>query len=448
MTRVLVVGLGVSGAEVARVLSAKGAGVLASDAGPVDPGLRASLEASGVEVESDGHERARAELGSFDLAFASPGISPLRGFLSEVVASGVHIASELDLAMELTGAPVVAVTGTNGKTTVCRLAEGIGRAAGLDVYACGNLETKFITAAHEHPGADAFVVEASSFSLHFARRFRPRVAIVTSLSPDHLDWHGTFDHYRAAKARIAANQGSGDLFLFPREQPEIETFAPAPGPARAPFGAQPLERGAWAGRDGIRVRLDGLALDAAGVERIWDRGPHFAADAAAASAAMATLGATSTAVEEALGTFSFDAHRLEPVGVRDGVMFVDDSVATNPHATLAAIAAVGGPVVLICGGRNKGIDLSPLRSAADRLRSVVAVGEAADPIATVFESSDVFVGIAGSIGEAVGMAVDASNPGDTVLLSPACASHDMFRNYAERGEAFRAACIDAGVVQP
>jgi UDP-N-acetylmuramoylalanine--D-glutamate ligase len=427
--RVLVLGLGVSGHEVARILAERGATILASDTGDVGAQVRADLEALGVDVESGGHDRARAELDTFDLIFPSPGISPMRGFLQEVIAAGRTVVSELDLATRITDVPVVAVTGTNGKTTVCRLAEAIGREAGLDVYACGNLETKFITAADTHPGADVFVVEASSFSLAFAETFRPRAAVVTSLAPDHLDWHGTFEHYRDSKARIAARQTSDDLFLYPAAQPELEALAPAGGPERVAFDA----------------------LSHPGVEQVAARGRHFAADAAAASEAMAFVARIierevgADAIERALDGFTFDRHRIEPVGSRDGVAFYDDSVATNTHATLAAIDSMPSDVVLIAGGRNKGIDLSPLASAAARLRAVIAIGEASSEVADVFRPTGVFVGMAASMREAVAMAIERAEVGDVVLLSPACASHDMYRNYAERGEDFIAVCRELGV---
>lgn len=443
--RVLVLGLGITGREVARILSERGASVLASDAGDAD------VTIDGVEVETAGHVRARDELASFDFVFASPGISPVRGFLADVIGRGVPVISELELGARLTDAPVVAVTGTNGKTTVCRLAERIGRAAGLDVYACGNLETKFITAAVDHPNADAFVVEASSFSLFFCETFDPRVAIVTNIAPDHLDWHGTFEQYRAAKAKITANQRSSELYVYPSSQPELASLAREGGPARLPFGAEPASGdGAFIDGDDVVVRIDGVVLRAAGASRLSERGPHFAADAAAAAAAMSTLGADAASVSDALDGFAFDSHRLEPVGERDDVRAVDDSVATNTHATIAALRTFDQPVVLIAGGRNKGIDLGPLADEASRLRAVIAVGEAAREIARVFDGiggadgTPVFVGIASTMREAVAMSVDRARAGDVILLSPACASHDMFTNYAERGRAFRDACIEAG----
>jgi UDP-N-acetylmuramoylalanine--D-glutamate ligase len=443
--RVLVLGLGITGREVARILAERGASVLASDGGD------ATAEIAGVEIESGGHGRARDELGSVDFVFASPGISPLRGFLADVVERGVPVVSELELGVRLTDAPVIAVTGTNGKTTVCRLAERIGREAGLEVYACGNLETKFISAAVDRPDADAFVVEASSFSLFFCETFHPRVAIVTNIAPDHLDWHGTFEHYRDAKAKIAARQRVGELYVYPAAQPELASFAPDGGPVRLPFGAEATPGvGAFVDADEIVVRRDGRELRAPGASNLIRRGAHFGADAAAAAAALFELGVDPAAVTRACEGFTFDSHRLEPAGTRDGVRAVDDSVATNTHATLAALQTFDVPVVLIAGGRNKGIDLGPLRDAAGRLRSVVAIGEAADDVAAVFDGAmgvdgaPVFVGITSSMREAVAMAADRARPGDVVLLSPACASHDMFTNYADRGRAFRDACMEAG----
>jgi UDP-N-acetylmuramoylalanine--D-glutamate ligase len=443
--RVLVLGLGITGRDVATVLVARGATVLASDAGDVT-----APDLPGVEIETGGHRRAADELATFDFVFPSPGISPLRGFLAEVIEHGVPVVSELELGVRLTDAPVVAVTGTNGKTTVCRLAERIGREAGLDVYACGNLETKFITAAADHPDADAFVVEASSFSLEFCDTFHPRVAVVTNLAPDHLDWHGTIEHYRNAKAKIARRQQPGELYLYPSAQPELRDFAPAGGPVRAPFAGEPLDvgQGAWADGSDLQIHIGGRSVRAGGADRLMARGSHFGIDAAAAAAAMLfpdmSPGVDAGAVERALAGFEFESHRLEPAGELRGVRAYDDSVATNTHATIAALRTFTDPVVLIAGGRNKGIDLGPLADESGRLRAVVAIGEAAPDIERVFTGTGVFVSIAASMREAVAVAFDSAVDGDVILLSPACASHDMFANYAERGRAFTDACRELG----
>ncbi len=424
--KVLVLGLRVTNTDVARVLAEHGADVFASEAGAVDDITRTQLP--GVEIESGGHAQAMERLHTFDFVVPSPGISPLRGPLAEIIDAGVPIVSELEIGAAMIAnseATIVAVTGTNGKTTVCRLAERIGRAAGIETYACGNTETPFVTAADSNPRARVFVVEASSFRLAFADTFHPRVAVVTNLASDHLDWHGTFEHYRDSKAKIAARQGGDDLYLYPASQPELKDLAPPSGPTRVGFDARWLASNPGAGAVA--------------------RGPHFAADAAAAALAMSFLGADDNAISEGLEGFVFDPHRLDPVGTLDGVSFVDDAVSANVDATLAALRSFDRPVVLICGGRNKGLDLRPLAQEARRLRAAVVIGESAPVLTEIFEGAKVLVKRAGSMDDAVTAALEESKEGDVILLSPACASHDMFTNYAERGAAFLAACQRLGV---
>ncbi len=415
---VLVLGLGVTGRELARVLAKNGANVLASDLSDVN------VKIDGVEIESGSHDKARARLDDFDLIVPSPGISPVRGFLKEIIDSGREVTSELDLAQRLTDATIVGVTGTNGKTTVVRLTERIARAAGFDAYACGNTETPFITSVDDHPDANLFVVECSSFRLAFCRTFHPRVAIITNLAPDHLDWHPDLDDYRAAKARIAARQTPDDLFLYPESQRDLADLAPPSGPQRKAFGPLPEARA------------------------LAERGEHFAIDAGAAAEAMRFLGADDAAITSGLEGFEPDEHRLQPVGSKDGVRVYDDAVSANVNATLSALRSFEVPIVLIAGGRNKGLDLSPLRGEAGRLRALVAIGEAAPELERVFADSGVFVSFGPSMREAVSMALEQARDGDVVLLSPACASFDMFNGYADRGRAFLEACRELGVTTP
>jgi len=436
---VVVLGLAVTGRVAARVLAAAGARVLASDSGNPDVD---SLD--GVDVETGGHDRARAALAAADFVLPSPGIPPGAGLLAEAIARGVRVVSELDLAQRLTDAKIVGVTGTKGKTTVCRLVERMTRASGADAYACGNTEVPFLEAAVQHPTADVFVVEASSFRLYFASEFHPDVAVVTNLAPDHLDWHPSMDDYRAAKARIAMNQRSGDVFVYPDDQPDLAAMAPDGGPTRVPFGARRVP-GAWIEGDEIVVALHGDALRAPGVAALAQRGPHFALDAAAAAAAAAWLGAGADDIAAGLEGFVPDRHRLELVGERDGVRFYDDSMATNPFAALAAIRAFDGCVVLIAGGRKKVPDLSPLAVEAARLRSVVAIGEAAGDIVAVFEGTGVTVTREPTMRGAVERAAADARAGDVVLLAPACASQDAYANYAERGDDFAETCRLLGV---
>lgn len=439
---VLVLGLGATGRAVAAELAARGARVLGSDTGqPTDVD---ALHDAGIEIESGGHERAEADLDSFDLVVASPGISPHRGFLADVVSRGARVVAELDLAAGLTDAPIVAVTGTNGKTTVCMLAEAIGRAAGMKTIACGNTDTPFIAAASANSDAALFVVEASSFALYFCDTFHPRVAVVTNLVPDHLDWHDSIDDYRSAKARIARRLDAGDLFLFPADQPDLAGFAHASRAERRAFEAPT--------GDELVVAVEERDVRAAGIARLAERGPHFGADAVAAATALAFCGAGQDAIERAFAEFEFAPHRLEPIGERDGVRVIDDAVSTNPHATIAALRSLGNGagksrIVLIAGGRNKGLDLAPLTEAVSDLKGVVAIGEAADDIARVVAAAGGSAKTVGSITEAVGVALEWAAPGDVVVFSPACASFDMFAGYADRGRAFREACRAVGVVR-
>ena len=447
-SRVVVLGLGITGRSVASVLAERGASVLASDARASADLDVADLAALGVEVETGGHDRARASLATADLVVPSPGISPHRGFLAEVIAAGVPVVSELDLAVGFSDAPVVAVTGTNGKTTVSLLAERIAREDGMDAYMCGNTEVPFVAAAAEHPDADLFVVEASSFRLAFCETFHPRVAIITNFAPDHLDWHSSVSDYRAAKARMAARQTDGDLFVFPSSQPELSAMAPD-APTHVAFGEARDGSAAWVEGDEIIVRIGDRIVRATGVGRLAERGSHFALDAAAAAAALVFLGVDAEPIERALRSFEVAQHRLEPVGTLNGISVIDDSVSANAHATVAAVRHVSGGrdarVVLIAGGRNKGIDLSPLASEAPRIKALVAIGEASDELADVFSATSVPVKVSGSMDEAVGLALAAAESGDVVLMSPACASFDMFRGYADRGRAFREACRAHGV---
>lgn len=442
---VVVLGLAVTGRATALALAAAGARVLVSEAKTDAPvGAVRELEDAGIEIETGGHERAIARLSDADFVVPSPGISPESRPLAAAIEGRVHIASELDLAQRLTDGLVVGVTGTNGKTTVCRLTERIAREAGFDAYACGNTEVPFIEAVVHHPEAKLFVVECSSFRLAFAETFHPRVAVFTNFAPDHLDWHRDLDDYLSAKLRIAARQDENDLYLYPAAQPELGGVT---GPRRVPFAANRPEGeiGAWLEDDDIVVALGrGTKVRAHGVNHLRSRGAQFAEDAAAAAAAAVFVGVEADAIERALRGFSPDAHRLEFVGELDGVSFYNDSMATNPHAAVTAIRSFER-VVLIAGGRKKVPDLSPLAGQAHRIVAVVTIGEAADDVEVAFRGTGVPVERGGRMSEAVHIAAAKAIRGDVVLLAPACASQDAYINYAERGQDFVQACRSLGV---
>jgi UDP-N-acetylmuramoylalanine--D-glutamate ligase len=280
------------------------------------------------------------------------------------------------------------------------------------------------------------VAEVSSFQLRFTERFRPRVAVLLNAAPDHLDWHPDFPAYVAAKARIMANQAGDDLLVYNADDEAVAAAALA-APARSVSFSLTATTGFRLEGDRL-VDPEGKAFAAAGDLAL--RRPHDLANALAAAAAAIELGASAPAVASALATFEGLPHRVTPVGQSGGVSFVDDSKATNPHATLAALAGFES-VVLVAGGRNKGLDLGVLARQADRIRAVVAIGEAAGEVVEAFEGVRP-VRRAASMAEAVAIGAELALPGDTVLLSPACASFDWYPSYAARGDDF-AACVRA-----
>jgi UDP-N-acetylmuramoylalanine--D-glutamate ligase len=325
------------------------------------------------------------------------------------------------------------VTGTNGKTTTTSMLASCLRAGGWSAPACGNIGYPFPVAAREEH--DALVVEASSFQLELQTSFHPRVSVLLNLAPDHLDWHGSFEAYADAKARIFARQRGDDVHVGNRDDVtaaarsrtascDVRWFTVGdPGDREVGFTGRGLvarwERGP--------VLLGALAIDT----------PAMRADAAAAASAAHAFGIDDDAIREGLATFERAPHRGETVAAVDGVRFVDDSKATNPHATLAAVGDAAG-VVLIAGGDAKGVDLSPIATLAPRLVAVVALGASADEIVDLFRRS-VPTPKAGSIEEAARIAFELAPRPGTVLLAPACASWDMFRDYQERGDRFAAA---------
>jgi UDP-N-acetylmuramoylalanine--D-glutamate ligase len=337
----------------------------------------------------------------------------------------------MELGARLARVPYLAVTGTNGKTTTTGMLAACLRAAGLDAVACGNIGRPFPTAAREPH--DALVVEVSSFQLATQTSFHPRVSVLLNLAHDHLDWHGSFDAYAAAKALIFALQGAGDVHVGNLDDEAAATISrSATCEVRWFAVGEPEEDGAGF-RDGrLAAGWSGADLGALAVDT-----PAMRADAAAAATAAHAFGVGDDAIAASIGSFAPEPHRGESVATVDRVRFVDNSKATNPHATIAAVGEADG-VVLIAGGDAKGIDLSPLGSLALRLAGVIAIGSSAAEVRAAFEGR-VPVRDAGSIEEATRLAFAMASAGGTVLLAPACASWDMFRDYAERGDRFAAA---------
>jgi len=380
-------------------------------------------------VLEDGH--APGHLDGATLVVSSPGVPPRAEILTWARERGIPVWGEMELGARLVRVPYLAVTGTNGKTTTTGMLAACLRAAGMDAVACGNIGRPFPTAALEPH--DALVVEVSSFQLATQTSFHPRVSVLLNLAQDHLDWHGSFDAYAAAKAGVFALQGAGDVHVGNLDDEASAAISrSAPCEVRWFTIGEPAEDGAGV-RDGrLTAGWSGADLGALSLDT-----PAMRADAAAAATAAHAFAIGDHAIAEAIGSFAPEPHRGEPVATVDGVRFVDNSKATNPHAAIAAVGDAEG-VVLIAGGDAKGVDLTPLRSIASRLAGVVAIGASAGDVRTVFEGR-VPVRDAGSIEEAAKVAFAMASAGGTVLLAPACASWDMFRDYAERGDRFAAA---------
>ena len=425
----LVLGLGLTGRAVVRALVARGGSAVVVDDRPTDTG-RALCDELGIELVASPSEAELASVvGRVDVVVPSPGVPDHHPVFSLAAGEGVPILSEFDLAARWDDRPHVAITGTNGKTTVTELTRLMLEAAGRHAVAVGNTEVPLV-AAIDDPTVDVFVVEASSFRLLHSSRYAPAVGTWLNLAPDHLDNHATLEAYVAAKARIWRDQ-SADQVAIGNADDEVVAAHLTRAPSRqVTFG---LTASADHHLDGDRLVLaDGSLL--ARVDELHRAFPHDLANALAAAASAVHGGGSTEGAREALLAFRGLPHRVALVGEAGGVRWYDDSKATAPHATRAAVRGFPS-VVLIAGGRNKGLDLQELAEEADHVRAVVAIGEAAPDVAAAFDGVRP-VRTAASMDAAVEEAASLAHPGDAVLLSPACASFDWYGSYAERGDDF------------
>lgn len=420
--RLLVLGGGVSGKAAARLASRLGHSVTVYDA---DPRVVESVRAEGWAAAGGAWDPEL--LGGVDAVITSPGVPERAEPITDAVESAVAVWSEIEFAARHLDAPMIAVTGTNGKTTVTDLSARMGIAGGLRAVAAGNIGL----ALSDVVGGewDLVVVEASSFQLRFIDTFRPAISVLLNVAPDHLDWHGSFSAYAAAKARIFERQDPEGVVVYDADDPEATRLV-AHRPGAVPVSGRRRPEGGW-GVDGERLILPELSVP---LQRLPVSDVTFLADLTAAAVAASAAGVPTEGIEEALIEFRRPSHRRTLVATIGGVEWVDDSKATNPHAAVAAARAYES-VVLIAGGRNKGLDLGPL-ARVETLRHLIVLGESATDLA---RSATAPVTKVETMDEAVAAARALAEPGDTVLLAPGCASFDMFDSYAARGDAFVAA---------
>jgi UDP-N-acetylmuramoylalanine--D-glutamate ligase len=426
--RTLVYGLGESGVAATRALTERGEGVLVAD-GSDDERLRDTLAALGVS----GVLGATPDvLEGIDRIIASPGVSPRNPVLRAAGARGIPIVSEVGLGLELLGedARVVAVTGTNGKTTVVDMLHRMLEASGVPHAVAGNSWRTLTGCLEEARAAGLLVLEVSSFQLHYLENPGFEVAALLNVRPDHLNWHESLEEYTNDKLRIFEGQQEGDLAL-------VSAADPIGSAALDTFRAEALVvgEGDTALRDG-RLLLRGSHL--AEVTELGFAGTHNQENALFAAAAAQRLGVELGEIREALLVYESRPHRMRVVAQMSGVTYVDDSKATNPAAVAAALESFDVPVVLILGGSEKNTDFSEVLPGLGVCRAVVCQGEAGPRIASYLEDEgfqDV-VHRTPALEKAVATATELARPGDVVLLSPGCASFDQFPGYAERGDAF------------
>ena len=417
MPYALVYGLGQAGEAMARHLLRRGWDLKLGDDSDAAQS-RANALGLDLDVATDPDSSVR----DVDVVVPAPGLPIHHPVIRAALANGIPVWSEFEFVARWGHPPLVAVTGTNGKTTVCTLVTDMLAAAGKKVVAAGNNELPLVDALDLE--LDVIVVEASSFRLEFTETFRPIVGTWLNVSADHLDWHGSMDDYIAAKAKLWARQSADDTAVANADDPVVLAQA-----QRAPSRLR-----TYSMHDAATGMLEVNGESIIAVDELPRSWPHDVSNALAAALTAISAGADPASCRRVLAEFRGLPHRVELIGDSGGVQFYDDSKATTPASVVTAVAGFDS-VVLIAGGRNKGLDLGVINEVGDHIRAVVAIGEAAPDVQRVFEATRPVV-VATSMDDAVRKARDAAREGDVVLLSPGCSSFDWYSNYAERGDDF------------
>ncbi|WP_227767105.1 UDP-N-acetylmuramoyl-L-alanine--D-glutamate ligase [Zhaonella formicivorans] len=438
--KILIIGMARSGVAAARVLAAMGAEVTIAD-------QKSSLELSeaiaqlqgwAINICPGGYPPISKE--KFDLVVTSPGVPMTAQPLREAVAHNIPVWGEIELAARLSKGSIVAITGTNGKTTTTALIGQMFKDAGKKVVVGGNIGLPLIQEVQYTTEEHVLVVEVSSFQLEWVEGFHPKVAVITNITPDHLDRHGSMANYAQVKSRIFSRQTKEDYTVLNYDDPILREMGSI-CPGRVIFFSREhnLEQGIVSQKGKILVKTGGQILEICREDELKIPGAHNLENALAAVAAGRAMGLTAENLRNTLCTFPGVAHRLEKVAEIKGVTYINDSKGTNPDASIKALEAFSQPLVLIAGGSTKGSDFSAFaRKIKERVKHLVVLGQTAEDIIGAVEK----VGFKSihrvqTFPEAVHKASELAEPGEIVLLSPACASYDMFKNYEHRGETFK-----------
>jgi UDP-N-acetylmuramoylalanine--D-glutamate ligase len=395
----------------------------------------AKLRAVGVKLELGSH--VPSTFVEQDLIVVSPGVSPKLAALELARSSGVPLWSEIELAWRFLRGKLVAVTGSNGKTTTASLISHILRTSGIETLTGGNIGVPLMSLVESTTDSTITVAEISSFQLETIEAFRPEIGLLLNLTPDHLDRHVSFEEYATAKMRLFENQLDRDVAVLNADDPEVTKRMPSGQHIFWFSRRKRVAQGAFLQGNQIMIRHEGSELAVGRRDEILLRGEHNLENVLAACAAAHLAGAGPADIAAGVKTFRGVEHRLEQVGKIGGVEFYNDSKATNVDAALKAIEAFPGPLIVILGGKDKGSPYTPLREPLRRTaRQVILIGTAAEKIASdLGDGLSIFQ--AGTLDRAVQAAREMAQPGDVVLLAPACSSFDQFENYEHRGHIFK-----------
>jgi UDP-N-acetylmuramoylalanine--D-glutamate ligase len=437
--KVLVVGGGKSGLAAAAKLLRMGAEVFLTDKQPKEKlkGLEdLPLDDTHLILEQSPDIREIKP----DLLVLSPGVPPDQPFIQDALHSGIPLWSEVEFALKDTKSYIAAVTGSNGKTTTTTLIGELAKVTGRDTVVAGNIGIALSGQVDNLQGDSIVVAELSSFQLEFIDKLRVNIAVVLNLTPDHLDRHGNMENYAAAKARILENQTENDLSVLNWDDETVRDFARKTRARVTYFSSRELLR------DGICLEGEDIVLRNSGhstklhhSKDMLIKGRHNVENAMAAAAAALELGLSPVRISKVLKEFHPVKHRQEIVGKFAGILFINDSKGTNPDSSIKALESYEEPIILIAGGKNKGLDMTEFLTVAKRkVKSLVLVGQAAEEMEAIARKLGIeriirSTGFADCVSKAIAEAV----PGDIVLLSPACTSWDMFKSYEERGELFK-----------
>lgn len=435
---VLVVGLGRSGVAASRLLARNGARVTATD-NKVFDALSAEAKGlfpMGVNIEAGGHKPETFL--SAGLIILSPGVPADIPPLVKAKEGGIKIISEIELAWRFLNAPIIAITGSNGKSTTTTLISEILKAKGDKVFVGGNLGTPLTEYVLSGGGSDCVVAEVSSFQLETIESFRPAISVLLNISPDHLDRYHDIEEYRDAKFRIFENQGPGDFAVINGDEPWSEDIRKRIKSEVILFSRKRrVERGLYTENGWIVSAVDRCKEKICKISEIGIRGVHNIENSLAAAAAALLRGCSQETIASTLKRFSGLEHRLEFVREIGGVKYINDSKGTNVGAVIKSVEGFDEPLLLIAGGRDKGSDFSPLRPLIkEKVKRLILIGEAREKIWAAVGDLTTAV-YSDSLEEAVHIAFREAVKGDVVLLSPACASFDMFQNFEERGRRFK-----------